>query len=38
MELDFVADKLQDGTRVRSLTIVDVDTREAMAIGSLRPR
>ena len=29
---DFVADQLQDGTRFRSLTIVDVYTREAVAI------
>ena len=30
--MDFVADQLQDGTRFRSLTIVDVFTREAVAI------
>lgn len=30
--MDFVADQLQDGTRFRSLTIVDVYTREAVAI------
>jgi putative transposase len=30
--MDFVADQLQDGTRFRSLTIVDVHTREAVAI------
>lgn len=30
--LDFVADQLQDGRRFRSLTIVDVFTRESMAI------
>src|SRR5260370_18762815 len=30
--MDFVADQLQDGTRFRSLTIVDVCTREAVAI------
>lgn len=30
--MDFVADQLQDGTRFRSLTIVDVYTREALAI------
>ena len=29
---DFVADQLQDGSRFRSLTIVDVYTREAVAI------
>ena len=29
---DFVADQFQDGTRFRSLTIVDVYTREAVAI------
>ena len=31
--MDFVADQLQDGTRFRSLTIVDVYTREAVAIA-----
>jgi putative transposase len=30
--MDFVADQLQDGTRFRSLTIVDVYTREAVGI------
>jgi putative transposase len=30
--MDFVADQLQDGTRFRSLAIVDVYTREAVAI------
>jgi len=30
--MDFVADQLQNGTRFRSLTIVDVYTREAVAI------
>ncbi len=30
--MDFVADQLQDGTRFRSLTIVDVYTREAVVI------
>jgi putative transposase len=30
--MDFVADQLQDGTRFRSLTVVDVFTREAVAI------
>ena len=30
--MDFVADQLQDGRRFRSLTIVDVYTREAVAI------
>jgi len=30
--LDFVADQLQDGTRFRALTIVDVYTRESVAI------
>ena len=30
--MDFVADQIQDGTRFRSLTIVDVYTREAVAI------
>ena len=30
--MDFVADQLQDGSRFRSLTIVDVYTREAVAI------
>ncbi len=30
--MDFVADQLQDGTKFRSLTIVDVYTREAVAI------
>ena len=29
--LDFVADQLQDGRRFRSLTIVDVFTRESVA-------
>ncbi len=31
---DFVSDQLQDGTRFRSLTIIDVFTREAMAIDA----
>ena len=30
--MDFVADQLQDGVRFRSLTIVDVYTREAVGI------
>lgn len=30
--MDFVADQFQDGTRFRSLTVVDVYTREAVAI------
>ena len=30
--IDFVADQLQDGTRFRALTIVDVYTRESVAI------
>src|SRR5277367_7023815 len=30
--MDFVMDQLQDGTRFRALTIVDVNTREAVAI------
>jgi putative transposase len=30
--MDFVADQLQDGARFSSLTIVDVFTREAVAI------
>ena len=30
--MDFVMDQLQDGTRFRALTIVDVYTREAVAI------
>jgi putative transposase len=30
--MDFVSDQLQDGTRFRSLTIVDIYTREAVAI------
>ena len=30
--LDFVADQLQDGRRFRALTIVDVYTRESVAI------
>jgi putative transposase len=30
--LDFVADQLADGTRFRALTVVDVFTREALAI------
>jgi putative transposase len=30
--IDFVADQLQHGTRFRSLTMVDVYTREAVAI------
>jgi putative transposase len=30
--MDFVSDQLQDGTRFRSLTIVDVYTREAVAV------
>ena len=32
--MDFVSDQLQDGTRFRSLTIVDVYTREAVAIDA----
>jgi putative transposase len=31
--MDFVADQLVDGTRFRSLTIVDVFTREALDIA-----
>jgi putative transposase len=34
--MDFVSDQLQDGTRFRSLTIVDVFTREAVAIDAGR--
>lgn len=30
--IDFVADQLQDGTRFRALTIVDVYTRESVAV------
>jgi putative transposase len=30
--IDFVADQLQDGTRFRALTVVDVYTRESVAI------
>ena len=30
--IDFVADQLQDGTRFRALTMLDVYTREAVAI------
>lgn len=30
--MDFVADQLADGSKFRSLTIVDVYTREALAI------
>jgi putative transposase len=30
--MDFVMDQLKDGTRFRALTIVDVHTREAVAI------
>lgn len=32
--MDFISDQLQDGTRFRSLTIVDVFTREAVAIDA----
>jgi putative transposase len=32
--VDFVADQLQDGTRFRALTMVDVYTRESVAIGA----
>ena len=32
--MDFVSDQLHDGTRFRSLTIVDVFTREAVAIDA----
>lgn len=32
--MDFVSDQLQDGTRFRSLTIVDVFAREAVAIDA----
>jgi len=32
--LDFVADQLQDGTRFRALTMVDVYTRESVAIDA----
>lgn len=31
--MDFVADQLVDGTRIRILTLVDVFTREALAIA-----
>jgi putative transposase len=31
--MDFVADQLQDGSRFRSLTIVDAYTREAVAFA-----
>jgi len=34
--MDFVMDQLQDGTRFRALTIVDVYTREAVAIEYTR--
>jgi putative transposase len=34
--LDFVSDQLQDGTRFRALTIVDVYTRESVAIEAGR--
>jgi len=30
--LDFVADQLADGSRLRALTVVDVFSREALAI------
>lgn len=30
--MDFVADQLANGTRFRALTVVDVLTREALAI------
>jgi putative transposase len=30
--IDFVADQMQDGRRFRALTIVDVFTRESVAI------
>ena len=30
--MDFVADQLVDGRRFRSLTIMDIDTRECLAI------
>ena len=30
--LDFVSDQLADGRRFRALTVVDVDTRESLAI------
>jgi putative transposase len=30
--MDFVADRLSDGRRIRSLTIVDIFTRESLAI------
>jgi putative transposase len=30
--IDFIADQLQDGTRFRALTMVDVYTRESVAI------
>lgn len=32
--MDFVTDQLHDGTRFRSLTIMDVFTREAVAIDA----
>src|SRR6266567_4150147 len=32
--MDFVADQLADGSRFRSLTIVDIYTRESLAIDS----
>jgi putative transposase len=31
--MDFVADQLQDGTRFRSLTVVDIYTREPMPLN-----
>jgi putative transposase len=34
--LDFVADQLQDGTRFRAMTIVDVYTRESIAVEAGR--
>ncbi len=33
-EMDFVSDQLSDGRRFRSLTVVDIFTREALAIES----
>ena len=32
--LDFVADQLADGRRIRALTVVDVFTREGLAAGA----
>lgn len=32
LELDFVSDELDRGQRVRTLTVVDLDTRKALSI------